>query len=253
MKKILPLLAVISMVLTLSACSSAGNDTQKNPAPENNNQSSANVPSPAGEDSVNSQDNANQSKQTNSTANMSTNQTQANIPTDLAVKCPYALIKTSLGDIKVKLNPESAPLASNNFLNLAKTGFYDGTKFHRVIKGFMIQGGDPKSKDESQKDEWGTGGPGYAFVDELTGKETYPQGTLAMANSGPNSNGSQFFIVTATPSAPLPPSYTVFGSVVSGLDVALKIESVPTTGDAGNPANQPLTDVVINAIQPLEK
>lgn len=183
---------------------------------------------------------------------MSTNQTNPNIPTDLAPKFPFALIKTSLGDIKVKLDASNAPITVNNFLNLAKTGFYDGTKFHRVIKGFMIQGGDPKSKDESLKNEWGTGGPGYTIPDELSGTEKYPQGTLAMANTAmPNTGGSQFFIVTAAPAAPLPPSYTVFGSIVSGLDVALKIESVSTTGDAGSPANQPLTDVVINTIEPL--
>jgi peptidylprolyl isomerase len=250
MKKIIYLMLVTGFVLTFSACSSAGPSAKNVPAPRNNAQSSSDLQLPAGSGQASGQDNDNQ---TNSQANMSTNQTNPNIPTDLAGKFPFALIKTSLGDIKVKLDPQSAPLASNNFLNLAKTGFYDGTKFHRVIKGFMIQGGDPKSKDESLKDEWGTGGPGYQFPDELTGKEIYPQGTLAMANSGPNTNGSQFFIVTASPAAPLPPSYTVFGSVVSGMDVALKIESVPTTGDNGNPANQPLTDVVINTIEPLEQ
>ena len=145
---------------------------------------------------------------------------------DLIKKYSAALIKTSLGDIKVQFDAKNAPLTVNNFLKLAEKGFYDGTKFHRVIKGFMIQGGDPLSKDDSMKERWGTGGPGYKFADELKGTEKYVQGTLAMANSGPNTNGSQFFIVTADPGYPLQPQYTVFGQVVSGMDAALKIENV---------------------------
>lgn len=164
-----------------------------------------------------------------------------------------AVIKTNLGDIEVKFNNESTPVTVNNFLKLADGKFYDGTKFHRVIKGFMIQGGDPLSKDASQSDNWGTGGPGYKFADELKGTEKYPHGTLAMANSGPNTNGSQFFIVTASPQAPLPPSYTVFGHVVSGMDVAIKIENLKTTGSAGSPADRPLENVVINGIQLIAK
>jgi len=159
----------------------------------------------------------------------------------------FATVKTSLGDIKVKLNGDKTPVAAGNFLKLAKAGFYDGTKFHRVIKGFMIQGGDPNSKGTNTA-TWGMGGPEYKFDDELTGQEKYPQGTLAMANAGPDTNGSQFFIVTASPEAPLPPSYTVFGSVVSGLDVALKIENVKTGAQ-----DRPVEDVVIKSIEPLEK
>ncbi|MFZ2975926.1 MAG: peptidylprolyl isomerase [Candidatus Moraniibacteriota bacterium] len=155
-------------------------------------------------------------------------------------KTQLALIKTSLGDIKVELFADSAPKTAQNFSDLAQKGFYNGTKFHRVIKGFMIQAGDPLSKDDSQKSMWGTGGPGYKFNDELSGKEKYLQGTLAMANSGPNTNGSQFFIVTASPGAQLPPAYTVFGKVVSGMDIALKIENVKTA-----PNDQPTDDVVI--------
>ena len=167
---------------------------------------------------------------------------------NLSKKYMEAVLKTSLGDIKVKFDSANAPNAVNNFLKLANEKFYDGTKFHRVIKGFMIQGGDPMSKDESMKDRWGTGGPGYKFADELKGTEKYPQGTLAMANSGPNTNGSQFFIVTASPTAPLPPSYTVFGSVVSGIDAALKIENVQT--GAGD---RPVENVVLKSVDLLEK
>ncbi len=140
----------------------------------------------------------------------------------------YATLHTNLGDITFEFLPQTAPKTVANFEKLASEKFYDGTKFHRVIKGFMIQGGDPLSKDDSQMARWGTGGPGYTFPDELSGKETYPQGTVAMANSGPDTNGSQFFIVTASPAAPLPPKYTVFGRVVSGMDTALKIENVKT-------------------------
>ncbi|MDQ1283856.1 MAG: hypothetical protein QG620_204 [Patescibacteria group bacterium] len=167
---------------------------------------------------------------------------------NLAEKYQAAMIETSLGDIKVKFDAANAPMTVNNFLKLAQSGFYNGTKFHRVIKGFMIQGGDPLSKDEAMKNRWGTGGPGYKFADELKGTEKYPQGTLAMANSGPNTNGSQFFIVTASPQAPLPPSYTVFGSVVSGLDAALKIENVQTEVN-----DRPVEDVTIQSVEELEK
>lgn len=163
-------------------------------------------------------------------------------------KYPAAVLRTSLGDIRVKFYSSDSPRTVENFLMLSGKGFYDGTKFHRVIKGFMIQGGDPTSQDENMKDRWGTGGPGYKFNDELKGTEKYPQGTLAMANSGPNTNGSQFFIVTANPQAPLPPSYTVFGQVISGMDVALKIENVQTgTND------QPVENVILKSVELLEE
>lgn len=159
-----------------------------------------------------------------------------------------ATLNTNLGKITLKFFPESAPKTVNNFLKLAAEGFYDGTRFHRVIKDFMIQSGDPNSKNDSQKSLWGTGGPGYKFADELTGKETYTQGTLAMANSGPDTNGSQFFIVTASPGYPLPPSYTVFGEVSQGLDTALKIQEVKTDS-----SNRPLENVTIESIELIEK
>lgn len=150
-----------------------------------------------------------------------------------------AVLRTNYGDIEVVFG-DKTPNTVANFAKLAQSEFYNGIKFHRVIKGFMIQGGDPLSKDNSKVDLWGTGGPGYQFKDELSGEEKYPQGTLAMANAGPNTNGSQFFIVTASPEAPLPPSYTVFGRVVKGMDVALAIEKVQT-----GPNDRPVKDVVI--------
>lgn len=156
-----------------------------------------------------------------------------------------AVIKTNYGEIEVAFG-DKTPNTVSNFEKLAQAGFYNGTKFHRVIQGFMIQAGDPLTKDDSLKDRWGTGGPGYKFDDELSGKEKYPAGTLAMANSGPNTNGSQFFIVTANPEAPLPPSYTVFGHVVSGMDVALKIEKVQTEGKGQ--VDRPISPVIIESV-----
>ena len=246
MKKVITILFAASFVLFLSACSQKeeGNTTTTSPmAEQSGNTQNATPPTSQVNNSANTSN--------NNSNNMADNNNQAG-PGDnsaLVAKYTVATIKTNLGDIEVKLDASNAPIAVGNFLKLASTGFYDGVRFHRVIKGFMIQGGDPISKDDAQKAVWGTGGPGYTFADELKGTETYPQGTLAMANAGPNTNGSQFFIVTASPSAPLPPSYTVFGHVTSGMDVALKIQDVQT-----NPANnQPLEDVTIKSVQVLEK
>ena len=154
-----------------------------------------------------------------------------------------AIIKTNLGDIEFEF-ATSAPKTIQNFVSLASSKFYDGVKFHRVIKDFMIQTGDPLSKDDTKKDYWGTGGPGYKFNDELSGKESYTQGTVAMANSGPNTNGSQFFIVTASPMVPLPPSYTVFGHVTKGIDTALKIQDMQT-----GVRDVPVQSIVIKSIE----
>ncbi len=153
-------------------------------------------------------------------------------------------ISTNYGDIEVELYPEKSPKTVANFEKLAKAGFYEGIKFHRVIKGFMIQAGDPFSKDDSKKSQWGTGGPGYKFADELKGDEKYTRGILAMANAGPNTNGSQFFIMHQDQG--LPPAYTVFGRVVSGIEVVDKIANVPTY--LPNQVDRPLTDVVIQGI-----
>ncbi len=113
---------------------------------------------------------------------------------DLLDQYNGAILKTSLGDIKVKFYGQDSPLTVNNFMNLAKKGFYDKTTFHRVIADFMIQGGDPNSKDDDRSND-GMGGPAYKFADEFNSHKLV-KGSLAMANSGPNTNGSQFFIVT---------------------------------------------------------
>lgn len=132
-------------------------------------------------------------------------------------------IETNLGTIVFETYDKESPKTSENFVTLANKGFYDGIIFHRVIKGFMIQGGDPTGT--------GRGGPGYQFADEIDPNSTlyktgYKKGIVAMANAGPNTNGSQFFIMTED--YPLPPQYTIFGKVVSGQDVVDKIANVAT-------------------------
>lgn len=136
-----------------------------------------------------------------------------------------AVIETKFGNIELKFFPDVAPSHVNNFIELAKKGFYDGTTFHRVIPGFMIQGGDPNSKS-ANKSTHGTGGPGYTVKAEFSDKP-HKRGTLSMARAAdPNSAGSQFFICVAD--APfLNKQYTVFGEVVSGMDVVDKIVSQP--------------------------
>jgi peptidyl-prolyl cis-trans isomerase B (cyclophilin B) len=136
-----------------------------------------------------------------------------------------AVIETKFGTVTLKFFPEVAPNHVNNFIELAKKGFYDGTTFHRVIPGFMIQGGDPNSKDPN-KAKHGTGGPGYNVNAEFSDKP-HKRGTLSMARSAaPNSAGSQFFICVKD-SASLNGQYTVFGEVVSGMDAVDKIVSAP--------------------------
>lgn len=153
-------------------------------------------------------------------------------------------LKTNYGDVTIELFEDLAPKTVANFEKLAKDGFYNGTKFHRVIKDFMIQGGDPLSKDDLQKNLWGTGGPGYQFNDEIN-SEKIVRGVLAMANSGANTNGSQFFIVTASAAPWLDGKHTVFGKVVMGMDVVLKIEKVPTFMPGA--VDRPLDNVIIEA------
>lgn len=157
-----------------------------------------------------------------------------------------ATINTNMGNIVVEFYSKDAPNTVANFVKLAGSGFYNNVKFHRVIKGFMIQGGDPLTKDDSKMSMWGTGGPGYSFPDEINTsaeiyKTGYKRGVLAMANSGPNTNGSQFFIMHAD--YPLPPLYAIFGKVVSGLEVVDKIANTKT--DAGD---RPTSPIIINSI-----
>jgi cyclophilin family peptidyl-prolyl cis-trans isomerase len=146
-----------------------------------------------------------------------------------------ATMNTSLGEIVIALDAINAPRTVNNFVFLALHHYYDGIIFHRIIKNFVCQGGDPEGS--------GRGGPGYRFGDELPKPNQYKVGSLAMANAGPNTNGSQFFIISGPDGCRLPPQYSLFGQVVKGLDVVEKMQNVPTgMGD------RPKTDVVINSV-----
>jgi len=153
-----------------------------------------------------------------------------------------ALLKTGAGDITIELNAKGAPNTVNNFVYLARAKFYDGTIFHRAIKGFMIQGGDPEGT--------GMGGPGYKFDDEpFTGE--YMKGTIAMANAGPNTNGSQFFIMHAD--YPLPKNYVIFGKVTAGLEAVDKIAEAPVqTGPSGE-NSQPVNPVKVESVTITEQ
>jgi cyclophilin family peptidyl-prolyl cis-trans isomerase len=154
----------------------------------------------------------------------------------------HATFHTNKGDITIEFFGADAPNTVANFVKLAKDGFYDGTKFHRVIKGFMIQGGDPLSKDDSMMARWGTGGPGYQFGDELRANNHNGAGTISMANAGPNTNGSQFFINTAD-NGFLDGKHTTFGKVTAGMDVVAAIENTQTGEN-----DRPTEPMVINSI-----
>jgi cyclophilin family peptidyl-prolyl cis-trans isomerase len=151
-----------------------------------------------------------------------------------------AVIETSLGTMEVELFADEAPVTVNNFVFLAREGFYDGVVFHRIIQNFMVQSGDPRGN--------GTGGPGYRFADEPVTRP-YDRGTVAMANAGPNTNGSQFFIVHGeTVAGSLPPNYTIFGMVISGLDVLDAIAEVPVEQSRNGEPSSPIEPVWIDRV-----
>jgi len=154
----------------------------------------------------------------------------------------HATIHTNKGEFAIEFFDKEVPNTVANFVKLAKTGFYDGVKFHRVIKGFMIQGGDPLTKDDGQKSRWGTGGPGYTFEDELGPENSNIIGTISMANAGPDTNGSQFFINT-NDNTFLNTKHTVFGRVSAGMDTITAIENSPV--DA---SDKPIDPAVIESI-----
>jgi cyclophilin family peptidyl-prolyl cis-trans isomerase len=145
-----------------------------------------------------------------------------------------AVMSTSKGDMTLALDPIAAPKTVNNFVVLARYHYFDGIVFHRVIPGFVLQGGDPEGT--------GRGGPGYRFEDELPAPGRYELGSLAMANAGPDTNGSQFFIISGPDGMRLPPQYSLFGKVVTGLDVVADINSI------GTPSGSPKEKVTINSV-----
>jgi cyclophilin family peptidyl-prolyl cis-trans isomerase len=148
-----------------------------------------------------------------------------------------AVLHTSHGDVTIEFDAARAPQTVNNFLFLAQDGYYDGVIFHRVVPGFVAQGGDPTGT--------GRGGPGYKFRDEIEGTGNYSRGTVAMANAGPNTNGSQFFICLAD--VGLPHAYTIFGRVISGMEAVDTIAELPRQGE------RPTSDAVIESVEINER
>jgi len=149
-----------------------------------------------------------------------------------------AVMNTNMGTMFIEFFTNDAPMTVNNFINLSKDGYYNDVIFHRVISGFMIQGGDPSGTGHGEMGKY----PGYKFEDELNNQIPYEKGILAMANAGPNTNGSQFFIMHAD--YPLPYQYTIFGKVIDGMDVIDKIASVET-----GEGDRPVSDVVIESVE----
>ncbi len=246
MKKILLMIAIIAIAFSVSACTSKTAPTgEENVAPT----------SATADEDFNLADDVKSSAPVSSTPSEATQTIATETPVqnittmpspdkqeDLTKKYSQAIIKTSLGNITVKFYATESPMTVNNFLNLAQAGFYNGTKFHRVIKDFMIQGGDPLSK-ESDTSVWGTGGPGYQFKDEINTHKLV-LGSLAMANAGAGTNGSQFFIVTIPETPWLDGKHTNFGQVTAGMDVVKKIEAVATGVN-----DRPVQDVIINSVE----
>ena len=165
-----------------------------------------------------------------------TNQTEKNMETT------NVTFDTTKGEVVLELFTEQTPVTTGNFIKLAGEGFYDGVKFHRVIDGFMIQSGDPLSKDDSMQSQWGTGGPGYQFEDEIVAGLSNVPGTISMANAGPGTNGSQFFINTGE-NVFLDGKHSVFGRVIEGMDVVTAIEKTETL-----PGDRPVEPMVIKKV-----
>lgn len=146
-----------------------------------------------------------------------------------------ATMETSMGSLTIVLDAAAAPTTVNSFVFLARYHYYDGIIFHRIIQGFVCQGGDPTGT--------GRGGPGYKFADELPKPGQYVLGSVAMANAGPNTNGSQFFLISGRSGMQLPPAYALFGKITEGLDILAAMDKVPTDS-----ADRPLTDLVIRSV-----
>ena len=146
-----------------------------------------------------------------------------------------ATMVTSMGSLTIELDAAASPQTVNNFVFLARYHYYDGLTFHRIINGFVCQGGCPQGT--------GTGGPGYKFADELPQPGAYKLGSVAMANAGPNTNGSQFFLISGPQGQGLPPQYALFGQITEGLEVLEAMQSVPTGG-----GDKPTTDLVMESV-----
>ena len=220
------LLAFGMLFSLLAAC---GGSSAATPA---SSQSACGVSASAGKDSLVSS--SNNRKQWSSPPKMEL---------DTSKSC-QATLHTTEGDIVINLFSSEDPITVNNFVFLATQGFYNNVPFHRVIKNFMIQSGDPTGT--------GTGSPGYKFNDEPVTRD-YTRGIVAMANSGPNTNGSQFFIVQADMTGRLQKNYTIFGEVTSGLDVVDKIANTQVTTSAGGEPSKPVTPILIKSVDVVSK
>jgi cyclophilin family peptidyl-prolyl cis-trans isomerase len=225
------LLTVAALALVVTGCGSAKKDTRSSGGGDGASSSAASAPAPAA-----------------STGGCAQVQDPAPKPdggqqkptTKLDPKAAYKLqVDTSCGSFKIELDPKQSPNATASLVALAKAKFFDGTKFHRIVPGFVIQGGDPTGT--------GTGGPGYTTVDDPPSDAAYTQGVVAMAKAGnepPGAAGSQFYVVTGQ-DAGLPPDYAIVGKVVVGADVVQRI------GELGGPAEQPTQPVVIKSVRVL--
>jgi cyclophilin family peptidyl-prolyl cis-trans isomerase len=235
-KKIIFSMMIIFLALGVSGC--AKREINNNYS--SNQESEALIEQSIKEDS---------SSTTNLTNNLNNDMNQ-----EILKKYSQAEFQTSLGNFTIEFFNDKMPITVANFLTLAEDGYFDGIKFHRVIKNFMIQGGDPLTKDDNQPSLWGTGGPGYAIADEHVADPELSNviGTISMANSGPNSGGSQFFINVADNTfldfdkAPLSSKHPVFGKVVEGMDVIEKISEVKTTQPGI--LDRPETPIVIKKV-----
>jgi cyclophilin family peptidyl-prolyl cis-trans isomerase len=188
-------------------------------------------------------------KQNNDYKGVNMSNESSNLPFEMVDqnKSFTAVLNTNKGSMTFELFTSESPMTVSNFISLSNAGFYDNVIFHRIIQGFMVQGGDP--------DGSGRGGPGYKFADELTNTQPplsrrYLRGTLAMANSGPNTNGSQFFIVHAD--ASLPSNYTIFGQLTESLDILDVIASTPVTVGESGEASSPTEKIIIQSIKIIE-
>jgi cyclophilin family peptidyl-prolyl cis-trans isomerase len=249
LKKIKKILTVMLLSVTIFAVGCADQ-----PATSSTSKTTSSTTRPATSSTATSTATATTTKTTTSTTTKTTVSTSVR-PTYKAApamqidtaKTYFATFDTSLGTFKIELFASESPITVNNFVFLSREGFYNGIIFHRIIKTFMIQTGDPKGN--------GTGGPGYTFKDELPPKHKYDVGIVAMANAGPNTNGSQFFICTGAQAKNLDshPDYTQFGQVVEGLDVVQKIAAVPVQISAAGETSQPKDPPVINKITITEQ
>ena len=245
MKKILQILGLFLLIAVTAGCSRAPVTQEEQSLEKTQNELNSNKLSEeikTSKEDNNDLQNIPNNKQATSMEEKQATSPESKIDLSYSDKYSSAILKTNLGDIAVEFFADESPITVNNFLKLAEEKFYNGTTFHRVIKDFMIQGGDPLSKDGDPTND-GTGDPGYKFQDEINSHKIV-SGSLAMANSGPNTNGSQFFIVTADATPWLDGKHTNFGKVTKGMDIVDKIENVKIGIN-----DRPVENVVIESIE----